>query len=137
MEFLELFLSDITALSQRLNAVDALVVSINLLLMVFAKPIIKLVYHDEVTDRRNLNRVHVLRILNLFIVFSFTYYHVFSSLEENGLGFKLVSILVVIYMSYLTAYIGSFFIRQKYGRVREVDGNKKSIETYNTRLLSL
>jgi len=137
MEFLQSIVVDALDVFHRMGAVDILVVSVNLLLMLFAKQIIRLVYHDDSADRKRLNRVHVLRILNLFIIIAFTYYHAYLSAEEKGAGLKLVSILVVIYMSYLVAHISAFFIRQKYGRIREVNGDKKSIETYNSRLLSL
>lgn len=137
MEFIGSLLTDFLSLLQRLDAVDAVVISINLLLMIFAKPIIKLVYHDEAIDRRGLNRVHILRILNLFIIIAFSYYHLSTPIDNKGPGLKLVSILVVIYMGYLIAHIIGFFIRQKYGRIREINGSKKSIETYNSRLLSL
>ena len=137
MELFQEIIVDVQNFFHSMNVVDILVVSINILLMVFARQIIRLVYHDDSTDRKKLNRVHVLRILNLFIIIAFTYYHAYLSAEEKGLGLKLVSMLVVIYMSYLVAHISAFVIRQKYGRIREVNGDKKSIETYNSRLLSL
>jgi len=137
MEFLQSIVVDVLDFFQRMNSIDLLVISINLLLMIFARQIINLVYHDDMTDRKRLNRVHVLRILNLFIIIAFTYYHAYLTAEEKGTGLKLVSILVTIYMGYLIAHISAFFIRQKYGRIREINGDKKSIETYNSRLLSL
>lgn len=137
MNFLQSIIIDVLDFFQRMNGIDMLVVSVNLLLMVFARQIINLVYHDDMTDRKRLNRVHVLRILNLFIIIAFTYYHTYLTAEEKGAGLKLVSILVTIYMGYLIAHISAFFIRQKYGRLREINGNKKIVETYNSRLLSL
>ena len=137
MDLFQSIITDALNLFQLMNAVDLFVVTINLSLMVFAKQIIRLVYHDEMTDRKRLNRVHVLRILNLFIIISFTYFHAYSSVEEKSIGIKLVSILVTIYMGYLISHISAFFIRQRYGRIREVNGDKKTIETYNSRLLSL
>jgi small-conductance mechanosensitive channel len=137
MEFIQSVLFDVLGIFQRLDLLDLTVVSINLILIIFSRQIIRFVYHDESTDRKRLNRVHVLRILNLFIIIAFTYYHIFLSAEEKGAGLKLVSILIVIYVGYLSAHISGFIIRQKYGRVREINGDKKSIETYNSRLLGL
>ena len=122
----------------RMEMIDIVVVLVNIILMVFARRIIGLIYHEDSNDRSRQNRVHILRILNIFIIVAFTYYQVYLSGDsEKGYGLKLVSIFVVIYMGYLIAHISEYFIRQKFGRIREVDGQKKIIETYNSRLLSL
>ncbi len=121
----------------RLGFIDYTVLAINLLLMIFAKRILNAIYHDEAGGRRSLNRVHVFRALNLFIIISFGYYHLYLPISERGPGLKLVSVFVVMYLGYLFAHILGYIARQKFGKIREVNGVKKSVETYNSRFLGL
>lgn len=137
MDFLQPFFNNILDVFSRLGYVDYLVLTINLLLMYFARPIVRMVFHDESSGRVFLNRVQILRALNLLIIISFGYYHLYTQAGDKSIGLKIISVLLVIYLSYLFAYIASFFIRRKFGRIREVDGERRSIETYNSRLLSL
>ena len=137
MEVIASFLKDIYSFYYRLDVIDYVVVGINLLLMFYAKQIVLKIYGENSVEKNVLQRVHILRALNLFIILSFGYYHLYSSENENSIAIKLVSMFLVIYFGYLFMYISRYFLRSKYGRVREVDGEKVSIETYNSRLLSL
>ena len=137
MEDIPSFLKDIYLFYYRLDVIDYFVVGINLLLMFYAKQIVLKIYGESVAEKSALQRVHILRALNLFIILSFGYYHLYSANTDNSVAIKLVSISLIIYFGYLFTYISSFFLRSKFGRTREVDGNKVSIETYNSRLLSL
>ncbi|MES9981288.1 MAG: hypothetical protein ABW107_21450, partial [Candidatus Thiodiazotropha sp. 6PLUC5] len=51
----------------RLGLLDFVVITVNIVLMIFARRIIELIYHDNVSTNRSLNRVHVFRALNLLI----------------------------------------------------------------------
>ncbi|MEW8627032.1 MAG: mechanosensitive ion channel family protein [Candidatus Thiodiazotropha sp.] len=130
-------IGDYTDILSRLGALDFIVILVNILLMIFARRILELIYHDNVSSNRSLNRVHVFRALNLLIILSFGYYHLYLSTEDRGIGLKLVSVFVVIYLGYLFAHIIGYFARRKFGKTREVNGVKKSVETYNSRLLTL
>ncbi|MCG7922371.1 MAG: mechanosensitive ion channel family protein [Candidatus Thiodiazotropha lotti] len=121
----------------RLGALDFIVIAVNILLMIFARRILELIYHDNVSANRNLNRVHVIRALNLLIILSFGYYHLYLPTGDRGIGLKLVSVFVVIYLGYLSAHIIGYIARRKFGKTREVNGVKKSVETYNSRLMTL
>ncbi|MCM8855508.1 MAG: mechanosensitive ion channel family protein [Candidatus Thiodiazotropha sp.] len=128
---------DAADIVSRLGFIDYTVLAINILLMVFARRILNLIYHDKVSDSRRLNRVYVFRALNLLIILSFGYYHLYLPMSDRGVGLKLVSVFVVIYLGYLFAHIIGYLARQKFGKTREVNGVKKSVETYNSRLLGL
>ncbi|MES9943035.1 MAG: mechanosensitive ion channel family protein [Candidatus Thiodiazotropha sp. 6PLUC7] len=121
----------------RLGLLDFVVITVNIVLMIFARRIIELIYHDNVSTNRSLNRVHVFRALNLLIILSFGYYHLYLPTGERGIGLKLLSVFVVIYLGYLFAHIIGYIARRKFGKSREVNGVKKSVETYNSRLLTL
>ncbi|MEJ2621638.1 MAG: mechanosensitive ion channel family protein [Candidatus Thiodiazotropha sp.] len=121
----------------RFGVLDFIVISANILLMIFASRILGLIYHDNVSSNRSLNRVHVFRALNLLIILSFGYYHLYLPSGDKGIGLKLVSVFVVIYLGYLFAHIIGYIARRKFGKTREVNGVKQSVETYNSRLLTL
>ncbi|MCU7920262.1 MAG: mechanosensitive ion channel family protein [Candidatus Thiodiazotropha sp. (ex Epidulcina cf. delphinae)] len=131
------FSSDFTDIVNRLGLIDYTVLAINILLMIFARRILTFIYHDKVSDSRRLNRVYLFRALNLLIILSFGYYHLYLPISDRGLGLKLVSVFVVIYLGYLFAHIIGYLARQRFGKVREVNGVKKSVETYNSRMLGL
>lgn len=71
------------------------------------------------------------------IILSYGYADIYLETPESGPGLKLVSIWVIIYLSYLVKQILSYWVRKKYGKLRDINGEKKSIETYTSRLLSL
>jgi small-conductance mechanosensitive channel len=137
VEMLKGLTGDYAVIFERLGTIDFIVILVNLLLMIFARRILELIYHDNVSIKRSLNRVHVFRALNLLIILSFGYYHLYLTAEDRGIGLKLVSVFVVIYLGYLFAHIIGYIARRKFGKTREVNGVKKSVETYNSRLLTL
>jgi small-conductance mechanosensitive channel len=137
LDLLKNLLGDYAVMFDRLGAIDFAVILINILLMIFARRILALIYHDSVSVKHSLNRVHVFRALNLLIILSFGYYHLYLPAGDRGIGLKLVSVFVVIYLGYLLAHIIGFIARRRFGKTREINGDKKSVETYNSRLLTL
>lgn len=113
------------------------VMSINLLLVIFAKPMVRLVYHeDEHTDSFK-RRLRVFRALNFLIMIVFGYFHFYMLTAEKGLGLKLLAILVTFYLGYLASHFANFLIIRRYGKHREIKGEARRVETYNTRLLNI
>ncbi|MCU7842539.1 MAG: mechanosensitive ion channel family protein [Candidatus Thiodiazotropha sp. (ex Monitilora ramsayi)] len=137
LDILNNWVGEYSVFFERLSAVDYIVLTVNILLMIYARRILTLIYHDKVSGSRSLNRVHVFRALNLLIILSFGYYHLYLPVSERGIGLKFVSVFVVIYLGYLFAHIIGYVARRKFGKEREVNGVKKSVETYNSRLLGL
>ena len=128
---------DLESYIARIEFIDYFVLAINLLLLFSARLILKF-FQGESTDIPSFHfKVQNFRALNLLIILTYGYINVYQDAEINGLGLKLISIWVIIYLSYLIKQILSYWVRNKYGRIREVNGDKKSIETYTSRLLSL
>ncbi len=121
----------------RIDLVDYVVIALNLLLMISAKWILQFFQAENTDTSRFLLKVQSFRALNLLILLTYGYNSIYLSNDENGPGLKLVSIWVIIYLSYLTKQIFSYWVRKKYGKLREINGVQRSIETYNSRLLSL
>jgi len=127
----------------RIEVLDYLVILLNLLLMIFARRILLLFQSVQLDKRILLIKVQSFRALNLLIILSYGYTNIYLVNNDNGtnadanIGLKLISIWVIIYLSYLLKQIISYWVRQNYGKPRDVNGKKKSIETYTSRLLSL
>lgn len=128
---------DLESYIARIEFIDYFVLVINLLLF-FSAGLILRFFQGENTDTPSFNfKVQNFRALNLLIILTYGYINIYQNAEISGLGLKLISILIIIYLSYLIKQILSYWVRNKYGRIREVNGDKKSVETYTSRLLSL
>jgi len=128
---------DINSYIERIDLLDYLVIVTNLLLMIFARRILQ-IFQAENTDKSGfLFKVQSFRALNLLIILSYGYSNIYLGASENAYGLKLVSIWVIIYLAYLSQQILSYWVRRKYGKLREINGQQKSIETYTSRLLAL
>jgi len=121
----------------RIDLLDYMVIGLNLLLLVFARQILQFFQHEEVNKSAFLLKVQAFRALNLLIILTYGYSNIYHESLSGGVGLKLILIWVIIYLSYLMKQIISFWVQKKYGKLRDINGDKKSIETYTSRLLSL
>ncbi|MEE9448257.1 MAG: mechanosensitive ion channel family protein [Arenicellales bacterium] len=123
-----------------LNNIDALtwgVIVINLLLILFAKPLVSLVFSDSDQASRSNRRLHIFRALNLLIIAAFGYYQFFKSDEQRALGLNILAIVVILYLAYLLGHLANYFILRRYGKTKEINGKTRKVETYNARILTL
>lgn len=135
-----LFILILTNLRDILIHIDVttwIVISINLLLIMFSKPLVSMVYSDSSNDSRFTQRLRVFRALNLLILIAFGYYHFYAGKEHQSLALKLLAIPVIIYLAFLSTHLASYFILKRYGKKREIKDSVRQIETYHTRLLTL
>lgn len=121
----------------RLNAIDIIVVSINILLMLLARRIMRAVYHGAGDEKRFNLRVHIFRAFNLAIIGAFMYYHMVLPVSERGPGMKLLITITVLYVSFVVIHAVNTFVHNRYGKQKEIDGNVVVVETYNSRLISI
>ncbi len=128
---------DLQSYLDRIDLLDYLLIALNLLLLVLARRILLFFRAEEGDESDFAFKVQVFRALNLLIILSYGYSNIYLETLDSGPGLKLVSIWVIIYLSYLIKQIVSFWVRNKYGKLRDINGEKKSIETYTSRLLSL
>lgn len=128
---------DIYSYITRIDLIDYLVIVLNLILMVYSKRILMFFLAENAKTSAFKLKVQSFRALNLLIIMTYGYTNIYVTSIGNALGLKLMSIWVIIYLLYLITHILSYWIHKKYGKLREVDGKKRSIETYTSRLLSL
>jgi hypothetical protein len=127
----------------RIDLLDYLVILVNLLLMLFARNILLMFQSAQLEKRIFVIKVQSFRALNLLIILSYGYTNIYlassnsTANTDSSIGLKLITIWVIIYLSYLLKQIFSFWVRQNYGKLRDINGIKKSIETYTSRLVSL
>jgi small-conductance mechanosensitive channel len=63
--------------------------------------------------------------------------NVFLPIKESFWLTKVVSVFIIIYLSFLSFHILNYFVRKKFGKEREVNGENVISETYNSRVLGL
>jgi len=119
-----------------------LIIAVNLLLMVLARPLI-LKTGGKLTERQIDFRVSVLRVLNLAILTAVCYNAIYSSgtngenSETQGFAVKLISVLVIMYLAYLAANIASYVMRRRYGKTNKSNDGIQVSDTYHSRMLTL
>lgn len=122
---------------QSLEHIDFLVLSINLLLIIFAQPTMRFLFRASTAESKLKWRVRLLRGLNLLIMAVYGYRYMYLPAEGESYAVKLLAIIVTLYMAYLCSNICHFFIYRQYGRKRELNGELVVGETYQTRLFSI
>ncbi len=123
-----------------LNQVDglsALIIGVNLLLLFFAKVILKTVYQNPEKVPNFSRKVMIFRALPLLIIIAYGYFQFFQDKENKDLLLNIVAVLAIIYFAYLAMHIAHGFLVRYYGKEREIKGVKRFTSTYQTRLLSI
>ena len=137
MNYLHTLLNDHIGLDRLLDAKVLSVLIINIILIVFARRILRAVSHMNEQDSKFIFRLNIFRALNLLIIFAFGYYHVSEPVASKGWGLRLASVLVILYLSYFSTYLLHYIIRMRYGRTRDINGEKRHLDTYNSRILNI
>ena len=113
------------------------VIVINLLLMAFARKILILIYHEPESSPGFRKRLIVFRIFNGVIIASFILSRLFENYGQSHLGYTIVSILGVLYLSYAVLHLLHYWVRIKYGKQKEFEGESQVTDTYNSRLINI
>ena len=120
-----------------LDSVSYLLLTVNILLLIFAKRIIQLFSHEPSKVTSFSGVVMTFRLLNLLIIVVYGYYRFFQSQDEQAFGIKIIAVLAIIYLAHLSVHLmQSIFLRQ-YGKMRTIEGKERQIPTHQTRLLSV
>ncbi len=121
----------------QVTSVHYIIIALNLLLLLLARPILERLLVKR--EKRQFDfQVNVMRGLNLAILAVVCYNAFYASNEgANGLAFRILSILVVLYLAYLTANIASYVMRRRYGKVVTGAEGTAISDTYHSRMLTL
>lgn len=115
---------------------DLVILSINLLLIIFARKLLGLFYHGSVKDKVFILRARIVQALNLFI-FIFYSFNLYLAEQDQGVVTRLIYVIGIFYLGYLSQHILQYFIFRRYGKKREIEGQVTHIKTYNTRFLGI
>ncbi len=112
---------------------------VNLLLIVFAPFIVNYFSNKDLPDSTIDFRTNVIRGLNVLILALLGYVQFYGDGQSGqGVGVKLLSVLVIIYLSYLAVHLIGRFIRTHFGRPVQHGGSGTRIaDTYASRALSI
>ena len=93
-----------------LEAFDYAVLIINILLIIFARPILKRFSSGTIPEKTQSFRVNSLRGLNVFIVLVYGYQYFYRPSGGSGGAITLLSILAIFYVANLSNNLLQFFI---------------------------
>ena len=112
---------------------------VNLVLIVLAPAIVSHVSNKETPENTIDFRVNVIRGLNVLLLSLLGYILFYGDGQSGqGVGIKLLSVLVIIYLSYLAVHLIGRFIRLHFGRLVQHSGSGTRIaDTYASRALSI
>lgn len=133
-------------LSQRINeyllsssgVLYALLI-VNLLLIMIAPLIVDRLSGKDLAKGARDFRVNVIRGLNVLIIGLLGHFRFYSEGQSGqNIGIKVLSILVIIYLSYLCVHLIGRFVRLRYGReVNNVGAGHRIADTYASRALTI
>lgn len=121
----------------QLDSFGYLIIGVNLLLMLFARVLLKQVYNEPDKISNISRKVMIFRALNLLIILAYGYFRFFQDKSNKTFLINIIGVLAIIYLAYLAMHIAHGFLVRIYGKEREINGEIKFISTYQTRLLSI
>lgn len=127
----------IQALINNLSTLDLIVIAANVLLLIFAKPLVAVLSSKETSGQTKKLRFKLIRATNIFILIAYGYHTIYKDDEVAGAGIAVVSIFAILYCCYICNYFLQYLIRKHYGKAREIGEKTLYIETYQSRLFSL
>ncbi|MEE9335286.1 MAG: hypothetical protein V3U65_14450 [Granulosicoccaceae bacterium] len=111
---------------------------INLVLIVFSSRIIKALSDEDASENLLDFRTNVLRGLNGLAVGLLGYFRFYGAGQSgHGLGIQLLSILFVLYLSYLSAHLCSRIVRRRFGKPIQSGSVQRIADTYASRALAI
>ena len=113
--------------------------AINLLLIVFAPYLVTRFSDKELPDGARDFRINVIRGLNVLVIGLLGHFRFYAEGQSGqGIGIKILSILLIIYLSYLCVHLIGRFVRVRFGRqVQSVGTSTRIADTYASRALSI
>ena len=121
----------------KLDSFGYLLIGVNLLLMLFAKVILKQVYNQPEKVLNFSRKIMIFRALNMLIILAYGYFRFFQDKNNKTFLINVIGVLAIVYFAYLAMHIAHGFLVRLYGKKREVNGEISFISSYQTRLLSI
>ncbi len=112
---------------------------VNLILIVIAPYIVDRISNNDLPEGARDFRINVIRGLNVLIIGLLGHFRFYSEGQSGqGIGVKILSILIIIYLSYLSAHLIGRFVRLRFGRpMNSVGTGPRIADTYASRALTI
>ncbi len=109
----------------------------NVLLLLLSHWIVAKLTHLETNSKSFSVRLAIFRGINVLLIILVILGAYFLGSEELPWMSRLVAGLMIAYAAFLASQLATYMIRIRYGKVRTIHGQKLTVETYSSRLLSL
>ncbi len=119
---------------------------VNVLLIILAPWLIRFIAgpkrewregEGELTERFWTNVVRGLNVVVIALLGHFRFFGQYSGDASDNIGVKVISILVVLYLSYLAVTLFARLVRKRYGKAVQNGASVRIADTYASRILSL
>lgn len=120
-----------------LTPIDYSALAVNVMLVIFARPIIQRFISGSVPQKTLDLRVYLLRGLNITILFVYGYVYLYKPSNGASVGIKILGILAIFYLANMCNYFLQYLVHKHYGKARELGDKTLYVETYQSRLLSI
>lgn len=124
----------ISSYLQDFSPLDLALLLVNLTLMLFAPLLVSRLSNGAGADRRV--QIGIFRSLNGLVILGNLYFHL-PYVTDLAWGWRAVMIPMLLYMGFLGIHVVHYWIRQRYGKKRETEGQTHYAETYASRLLAM
>lgn len=122
----------------QLGVVDYAVFAICISLMFFAPAIVERLSSDDHSERTLRFRTNAVRGFAALVIAALGYYHFYRTSElSNVIAVRGLSILTIIYLSYLAAYFIGEIMHRRFGRRYKMGEVERIADTYTSRALSI
>ncbi len=119
------------------STLELVLMSANVTLLVFSRPLVSRLGDKPVNDESFAHKLHYFRILNVLVMLLVVFNTLVLPIASHSWMTGLLASVLVAFLAYLAAHLANFLIKRRFGKRREVNGEKFWAETYNTRVLSL
>lgn len=109
----------------------------NVVLIVFAGPIIARFSHAHSNGNEHKKQTHIFRAFNFFILLGVFSYNILIPIHDATWITRLLSVAMILALGYLGFHVVAYFLRKRFGKEREMNGESYVAETYNSRALTI
>lgn len=122
---------NITAIIDKLTDLDLFILSLNLLIFLCSRWIVK-GFKQPLEENNSATKLWALRIINLIL---FALY--FVAFFETQLTRQISLTGLTLLLSFILVHFYQMFLLHKFGRVKEIEDEKYRVETYQSEVFSL
>lgn len=122
---------------QGFSNVELTLMAANVVLLLFSRPLLQYLSSKSDSSDAFRGKLHIFRAANLLVLSLVVFNSLILPIASHSWMTRLLAALLVAFLAYLSAHVANYLIKRRFGRQREINGEKIWSETYNVRVLSL